>query len=329
MSDIIDSIIGFVTNPFGIFDSSSSKRGRMMALGDAPVPVNYPIFLQTDANGNISTFDFETQNFKALKISGDITSNGNLTVSGKCIAKEINATTNNPLGNTILNASDNKNYLTGETIVRGGKLYLDKQELMVKTDNPSGDTHLNSGGKNYLTGDTDFRGGAITILNDTIPGRFATHFPHTSSKENWISGPTNFRQGGIKVEAGQTISIGGTSINEDELSKLKTFINLRKSISSGNVKLKWDGYTNVFTLSQEAHNWGIFTIKSAYSMSQYKLWYIAGIVSSFELIQKTTGSTKVPNMNESIDVICDGAGNVTAKSTTTYPDCTWIYERYY
>ena len=222
MSDIIDSIIGFVTNPFGIFDSSSSsKRGRMMALGDAPVPVNYPIFLQTDANGNISTFDFETQNFKALKISGDITSNGNLTVSGKCIAKEINATTNNPLGNTILNASDNKNYLTGETIVRGGKLYLDKQELMVKTDNPSGDTHLNSGGKNYLTGDTDFRGGAITILNDTIPGRFATHFPHTSSKENWISGPTNFRQGGIKVESGQTISIGGTSITEDDLKKLK------------------------------------------------------------------------------------------------------------
>ena len=81
MSDIIDSIIGFVTNPFGIFDSSS-KKGRMMSLGNAPVPVNYPIFLQTDANGNISTFDFETQNFKALKISGDITSNGNLNVTG-------------------------------------------------------------------------------------------------------------------------------------------------------------------------------------------------------------------------------------------------------
>ncbi len=301
MSDIIDSIIGFVTNPFGIFDSSS-KKGRMMSLGNAPVPVNYPIFLQTDANGNISTFDFETQNFKALKISGDITSNGNLTVTGDI-------------------KSNGKLTVSGIT---------ETNKLNVKTTNQAGETILNwTDGKNYLTGDTDFRGGAVTILNDTIPGRAATHFPHTPSKENWISGPTNFRQGGIKVEAGQTISIGGTSINEDELSKLKTFINLRKSISSGNVKLKWDGYTNVFTLSPEAHNWGIFTIKSAYSMSQYKLWYIAGIVSSFELIQKTTGSTKVPNMNESIDVICDGSGNVTAKSTSTYPDCTWIYERYY
>ena len=249
MSDIIDSIIGFVTNPFGIFDSSS-KRGRMMALGDAPVPINYPIFLQTDANGNISTFDFETQNFKALKINGDITSNGNLTVTGKCIAKEINATTNNPLGNTILNASDNKNYLTGETIVRGGKLILDK-ELMVKTGNPVGDTYLNTAdGKNYLTGDTDFRGGAITILNDTIPGRFATHFPHTSSKENWISGPTNFRQGGIKVEAGQTISIGGTSISESDLlilKKIQTGVNLKSTDSGANnlclQQFDWvDGY---------------------------------------------------------------------------------------
>ena len=156
MSDIIDSIIGFVTNPFGIFDSSS-KKGRMMSLGNAPVPLNYPIFLQTDANGNISTFDFETQNFKALKISGDITSNGNLTVTGD----------------------------------------------------------IKSNGKLTVSGE-------VTILNDTIPGRFATHFPHTPSKENWISGPTNFRQGGIKVEAGQTICIGGTCVSEQDLINLKT-----------------------------------------------------------------------------------------------------------
>ena len=298
-------IVVFAIIGFGMYNNKNnnlSKKAGSRALGNASVPVNYPVFLQTDGNGNISTFDFETQNFKGLKMSGDIASEGNLNVTGDI-------------------KSNGKLTVSGIT---------ETNKLNVKTTNQAGETILNwTDGKNYLTGDTDFRGGAVTILNDTIPGRAATHFPHTPSKENWISGPTNFRQGGIKVEAGQTISIGGTSINEDELSKLKTFINLRKSISSGNVKLKWDGYTNVFTLSPEAHNWGIFTIKSAYSMSQYKLWYISGIVSSFELIQKTTGSTKVPNMNESIDVICDGAGNVTAKSTSTYPDCTWIYERYY
>jgi hypothetical protein len=283
MSDIIDSIIGFVTNPFGIFDSSS-KRGRMMALGNAPVPVNYPIFLQTDANGNISTFDFETQNFKALKISGDITSNGNLTVTGSVTAGNITSNGN-------LNATGN---ITSVNTVKS---------KVVETDN----IKINDKGR-------------ITIGNG--------YFIHdeTNGGIKYYGGPLNFDNG---LTLKDQIRIGSTTITEDELQKLKTFINLRKSISSGTVKLDWTKYTPVFTLSAEDHNWGIFTIKSSMSMSQYKIWYISGIESKYELIQRTIGNNGNGKMTEFIDVICDGSGNVTAKSSTTYPDCTWTYERYY
>jgi hypothetical protein len=64
------------------------------------------------------------------------------------------------------------------------------------------------------------------------------------------------------------------TITEDELSKLKTFINIRKSALTGK-----------------------------------------------------SGNSKT--FSEFITVNCDGSGNVTAKSSTTYPDCTWTYERYY
>ena len=211
MSDIIDSIIGFVTNPFGIFDSSS-KKGRMMSLGNAPVPVNYPIFLQTDANGNISTFDFETQNFKALKISGDITSNGNLTVTGDVSGNSVVLNNNNnSVGSISLNKGNgdnagknagfiNFNYKDGKRKaylgyddlnnnmiafegengcnglhIKGANANLtvdgitETKLLNIKTNNPSGATHLNwTDGKNYLTGETIVRGGILSCDNKII-----------------------------------------------------------------------------------------------------------------------------------------------------------------
>lgn len=175
---VVFVFIGILNNK----NNNLSKKAAIRALGNASVPVNYPVFLQSDGNGNISTFDFKTQNLGNLNVTGDIKSNGKLNVSG---------------------------------ITETNKLY-------VKTTNKAGETVLNyTDGKNYLTGDTVFRGGEVTIQNDTIPGRLATHFPHTPTKENYISGPTNFRQGGIKVEAGQTICIGGTCISEDDIKKLK------------------------------------------------------------------------------------------------------------
>jgi hypothetical protein len=215
-------IVVFAIIGFGMYNNKNnnlSKKAGSRALGNASVPVNYPVFLQTDGNGNISTFDFETQNFKGLKMSGDIASEGNLNVTG-------DIKSNGKL--TVSGITE-----TGD-IKSNGKLTVsgitETNKLNVKTTNQAGETILNgTDGRNYLTGDTVFRGGEVTILNDTIPGRFATHLPHTPSKENWISGPTNFRQGGIKVEAGQTICIGGTCISEDDIKKLKnnTFPSLR------------------------------------------------------------------------------------------------------
>lgn len=46
----------------------------------------------------------------------------NLTVTGETTTKNLNITTTNSSGGTHLNYSDGKNYLTGETIIRGGPL---------------------------------------------------------------------------------------------------------------------------------------------------------------------------------------------------------------
>jgi len=53
----------------------------------------YPVFLQTDQNGNLSTFDFKNDTFQSMNINGNVTSvngdlktsGGNLCIGGTCI----------------------------------------------------------------------------------------------------------------------------------------------------------------------------------------------------------------------------------------------------
>ena len=140
-------------------------------------------------------------------IKGGVNGTGNLTVDNLVETKQLNIKTTNDAGGTHLNwPADGKNYLTGETIVRGG---------------------------------------GITIKNNDA-ARFDTHLPYAGNNENYISGPTNFRQGGIKVDGGQTISIGSAIIGESDLQFLKKIQTKVKIYNiNSNQYLKFGGGQNV------------------------------------------------------------------------------------
>ena len=223
------------------------KRG----FGALRITAPRPSFLTTDDNGNLSKFDpsgkeklnndfriegeMEADGIKIngnltsesvtskgkLDVTGDITSNGKLNVTGNITStgvtetKQLNIKTTNPAGGTYLNFSDGKNYLTGDTIIRGGD--------------------ITSTGKLSVSGNTDFQGGTITIKTNNPAG--GTHFNWPDGK-NYLTGDTIFRGGNVIVQ-NNGICINGTCINETDLQflkKIQTGVNI-KSVDSGSNNL--------------------------------------------------------------------------------------------
>ena len=201
---------------------TGQRAMRMQALR---TDIPKQIFMQTDPNGNISTFDFSTDSLNSnLNINGNFSGdniNGiNVTATGEIKGKTIMGTSGASVistsgdttknGYSVLHGGgeganagyvafhnpggtrkgyvgwDNDGYINlsaevGALGYRTNKdLYVDgnittKKETTTKnlniiTSNPAGNTHLNwiGDGKNYLTGETTIRGGNLNVENKVL-----------------------------------------------------------------------------------------------------------------------------------------------------------------
>ena len=148
-------------------------------------------------------------------IKGGVNGTGNLTVDNLVETKQLNIKTTNDAGGTHLNwPADGKNYLTGETIVRGGNLIVNSNIKMIE-------------------------GSKITVGNG--------FFEHDTSNGGMIyeGGPFTIKNT-ARIKSGQQICIGNTCIDESDLQFLKKIQTKVKIYNiNSNQYLKFGGGQNV------------------------------------------------------------------------------------